>query len=70
MDKDKRKSGVIERGEIIKSEDGNYTIQSFDRIGIITAPLKPLQEEEAFSIGDRVFYFYFKDGTGRIICKL
>lgn len=63
-----REKGAIERGKILAVEDGGYTIASLDRDGITTPPLLPVSESDTFSPGDRVFYFYFRDGTGRIIC--
>lgn len=65
-----RECGIIERGEIMETVQDGYRIVSFDRDGITTPPLKPLEEGQTYSDGDKVYYFIFKDGTGRIICKL
>lgn len=64
-----RELGAIERGKIVAASEGLYTIRSLDRDGITTPPMKAI-DETAYSIGDRVFFFYFSDGTGRIICGL
>jgi len=69
-EKRQREAGRIERGEIISVDDGRYTIRSFERDGIVTPPLETLIPENIFSAGDKVCFFYFNDGTGRVICKL
>ena len=65
-----REHGIIERGTVTEITAGKYTVASIDREGIVTPPLPPLMEENSFSVGDQVIYFYFNDGTGRIICVL
>ena len=65
-----REHGIIERGEVIEVKTGGYVIASADRDGIITPPLGPLESGHSYSVNDKVYYFIFKDGTGRIICKL
>lgn len=61
--------GNIERG-IIKAISGDgYSILSYDRDGIETPPLRSV-DGKSYSIGDRVYFFYFNDGTGKIICGL
>ena len=64
-----RERGVIERGKIQTAANGEYTIASLDRDGIITPPMRAI-DNNTYSVGDEVYYFYFKDGTGRIICSL
>ena len=64
-----REKGIIERGEIVSVDQGKYKIASLDRDGIITPPMLPIDDKE-YAVGDKVYYFYFKDGTGRIICGL
>ena len=66
----KKIGGMIERGTVSTVSNGAYTIASLDRDGIMTPPLLPLNTEDSFSVGDRVYYFYFADGTGRIIGQL
>lgn len=61
--------GTIERGKILSASNGEYTIASLDRDGITTPPLKPVNTSATFSAGDMVYFFYFKDGTGRILCE-
>ena len=65
-----RENGIIERGEILEETTNGYVIKSEDRDGIVTPPLKSIDEEQTYSTGDKVYYLIFRDGTGRIICKL
>ena len=65
-----REYGIIERGEIKEAVQGGYIIASIDRNGIVTPPIKALEEGQSYSVGDKVYYFIFKDGTGRILCGL
>ena len=62
-----REKGTIERGEIASVSDGLYTINSLDRKGITTPPMASV-DGRSYLVGDRVYFFYFADGTGRIIC--
>lgn len=59
----------IERGIITAVEDDGYVIVSYDRKGIVLPPLKGY-DDATYTVGDKVFYFVFHDGTGRIICGL
>lgn len=71
-----RERGTIERGIILTATAAGYTIASLDRDGIETPPLKTIQHGQAgttpptYAVGDTVYYFIFKDGTGRIICGI
>ena len=51
-----REKGIIERGTILEAKDGGYTVASLLEEGTTCGP------------GERVYYFIFSDGTGRIIC--
>lgn len=69
---------IIERGKVKEKKEGKYVIESTDRAGVITPPLDVtkhvlLKDEmyakpEKFEVGDKVYFFMFPDGTGRIIC--
>lgn len=59
--------GNIERGIVKTVTDNGYSLASYDRDGIETPPLKPI-DEKTYSVGDKVYFFYFHDGTGKIIC--
>lgn len=61
--------GAIERGMIRTVSEEGYAIASLDRDGIETPPLKPLSGG-VYRQGDRVYFFYFPDGTGRILCLI
>lgn len=69
MDMEKQ-NGIIERGEIASTSADGYIVTSLDREGIETPPLKPVNRDETFEIGEKVYFFFFKDGTGRIICAV
>jgi len=57
---------MIERGKITAAEDGAYTVESYDRPGkeII------LNAAEEYSAGEKVYFFSFPDGEGKIIGKI
>ena len=52
---------VIERGEIIESENNLYVVRSLTRSGVITPPMRAT---------DGIYFFMFDDGNGRIIAGL
>lgn len=58
--------GNIERGYIKAVSDDGYLISSYDRRGIETPPLKAIGDK-TYSVGDKVYFFYFNDGTGKVI---
>lgn len=60
---------VIERGKITTATDEGYTVASFDRDGIVTPPIQPIHDT-SYTEGDKVYFFLFPDGTGKILCGL
>ena len=56
---------MIERGEILTESSGMYTVKSFDREGVITPPIPAISD--SYDVGDHVFFFLFRDGSGRIL---
>lgn len=60
---------LIERGVITAEIDGGYSVESFDRKGVITPPITGISQE-TYSAGDRVFFFLFNDGHGKILARL
>ena len=64
-----RYGAYIERGIIIRIEEQGFVVRSYDRDGITTPPIKPIQDV-SLSIGDQVYYHLHMDGTGRIICPV
>ena len=65
---------VIERGQIIAVSGSKYTIASLDRDGIETPPMETVQEinadNEPLSVGTKVYFFMFNDGTGKVLCPI
>ena len=59
----------VERGQVTEAKEDGYIVTSYERPGVITPPMKGINNEE-YSAGDRVFFFLFNDGDGRIIGKL
>lgn len=64
----KKVAGIVERGTIAEAGPDGYTVASFDRDGIVTPPLMPMIEGQTYAAGDKVYYFVFGDGTGKILC--
>lgn len=60
----------VERGRIRAAEGDGYIIESYDRAGIITPPLKAMNGSDTFSAGEKVYYILFADGTGAILGRL
>lgn len=60
------KGTCIERGCILEAVDGGYRVASYDREGIETTPIKPINDN-TYTKGDMVYFFLFPDGTGKII---
>ena len=75
MDKE-REYGIVERGKVSDVTANGYSISSLDRDGITTPPIQPVEYGQSgvtvptYAAGDMVYYFIFKDGTGRIICAV
>lgn len=61
--------GIVERGAVSQVLPDGYIVASLDRNGIITRPIRPVGTE-SYKAGDKVYYFVFNDGTGRIICGM
>ena len=66
---DKPKGAAIERGEVMTASGGKYTVKSLDRDGIETPPIGAA-DSTTYSAGDRVYFFLFPDGTGKILCPM
>ena len=63
------KGAFIERGEVLTASGGQYTVKSLDRDGIETPPIGAT-DARTYSTGDRVYFFLFQDGTGKILCPM
>lgn len=60
---------VIERGKILRADESGYTVASLDREGIESPPIGALGDT-TYTVGDTVYFFLFRDGTGKIVSKL
>jgi len=60
---------IIERGEILAATEDGYTVASLDREGIESPPIQAA-DSAAYTVGDTVYFFLFRDGTGKIIAKV
>lgn len=56
----------LERGEITEASAQGYTVVSSERPGIISPPISDMFGND-HDVGDRVIFFLFEDGDGRII---
>ena len=63
----KTNQGFLERGRITSITNYGYVVESLDRKGIVTPPIRPIYNEP-FSENDIVLFVLFRDGTGKIIC--
>ena len=61
------KGASIERGYIADVAAEGYFVASYDRAGIETPPIQPI-DNKTYAKGDMVYFFLFPDGTGKIIC--
>lgn len=59
----------IERGVIIHAGEDGYTVESYDRNGLVTPKIKALFGYK-YNAGDRVYFILADDGRGKIICAL
>lgn len=59
---------TIERGQIIAATEDGYAVASLDRDGIESPPITGI-DNTTYTVGDMVYFFLFRDGTGKIICK-
>lgn len=62
-----RYGAPVERGIIKEITEHGYIVQSIDRYGIETPPIKQIHNEK-LSVEDRVYFYLHGDGTGKIIC--
>lgn len=60
----------LERGVIETIEDGKYRVASLTRDGIRSMPIRSANSEDAFALGDRVYFFLFEDGDGLILARM
>ncbi len=61
---------LLERGAIDSIQDRRYRVKSFSRDGVVSPPIKAINDSDAYSIGDKVYFFMFDDGDGMILAKM
>lgn len=59
----------IERGEIAEKVGNGYIVRSYTRFDILTQKIYSVNDN-AYSVGDMVYYFMFPDGNGMIISAI
>ncbi len=59
----------IERGTVAEITEEGYRVNSIDRPGIVTPPLLTTGKE-MYTTGDKVYFFLFRDGTGKILSRM
>lgn len=60
---------AIERGRIYAHTEEGYAVESFDRPGLITPPLRAA-DGASFAQRDCVYFFMFDDGHGAILSAI
>ena len=63
----KPNQGFIERGRIKSATNDGYVVESLDRKGIVSPPIRPMYNDP-YSENDTVLFVLFRDGTGKILC--
>lgn len=58
---------MIHIGTIVNTDNGSYTVKSITESPMETPPMTAIDDAE-YSAGDRVCYFLFDNGFGKIIC--
>lgn len=59
----------IERGKILTVTAEGYTVASLDREDIESLPISAIHDD-IYTVGDTVYFFLFRDGTGKILCRV
>lgn len=60
---------TVERGRIVHVTDAGYLVVSLDRAGLVSGVITGT-DDTAYQMGDMVYFFLFRDGTGKIICRI
>lgn len=60
---------IVERGKVKAVKDDGYEVESIDRYGIETSKVYPI-DNSTYQVGDYVYFFAFRDGTGGILSKV
>lgn len=59
---------LIERGKIAEVANGGYRVANLDRPGLTSRVITGI-DNTTYTANDIVYFFMFRDGTGKIICK-
>ena len=59
---------LIERGRIAEAVAGGYRVENLDRPGLTSRVITGI-DNTAYAVGNTVYFFLFRDGPGKIICK-
>lgn len=60
---------TVERGKIAEAAEAGYRVESLDRPGLISGAITGMDDTD-YAEGDTVYFFLFRDGTGKILCKV
>ena len=59
---------TVERGKITEVANGGYRVENLDRPGLTSRVITGI-DNTTYTANDIVYFFLFKDGMGKIICK-
>lgn len=59
---------TIERGTVAEVTESGYRVNNLDRPGLVSTKIARC-DNGTYAVGDTVFFFVYRDGTGRILCK-
>ena len=59
---------LVERGRIAQIANDGYRVENLDRRGLTSRVITGADDTE-YDVDDMVYFFMFRDGTGKIICK-
>ena len=67
--KESRITGAtVERGRIAEVTNEGYRVANLDRVGLVSCVITGTDSTQ-YTVGDIVYFFVFRDGTGKIICR-
>ena len=58
----------LERGKIAEVANGGYRVSNLDRPGLTSRVITGIDDTE-YTTGDLVYFYLFRDGSGKILCK-
>ena len=60
---------AIERGQIAEVTAGGYRVKNLDRPGLTSREITGI-DDTVYNAEDLVYFFLFRDGSGKILCKI